>query len=1061
MIVLAQANRTDTRKSVPYRANYQRVASGSTASHILEIRDGTLWTWGNNSSGQLGDGTTTHKNTPAQIGLSNTWVTVAAGSEHSLALKADGSLWAWGRNSDGQLGDGTVTSRTTPVQIGTDTKWVSIAAGSSHSIGLKSDGSLWAWGRNSSGQVGDGTATKRTSPAHIGTGSNWLSIATGSDHTMGLRSDGSIWAWGGNAFGQLGDGTTTNRTTPVQIGSDTKWVSIACGGIHTFGLKSDGTLWAWGSNFGGQLGDGSTINKTSPVQVGIDNKWVSVAPGSGHSLGLKSDGTLWGWGKNLNGELGNGTGTNTTSPIQIGSDNKWVSLSAGFIHSLGLKADGTLFAWGIAPGAPGQNLISATANNIQSTPLQVSIVLSVWLCIDAGDEYNLGVKTDGTLWAWGRNSNGQLGTTDSVTSLHKKLPVQIGTGNTWVSVAAGRNHSLALKADGTLWSWGSNSSGKLGDAITIIRGTPAQVGTDHNWVSIAADTGHSLALKSDGTMWAFGNNTFGQIGNGTNANRPVPTKIGNNNNWVSIQAGAGHSLGLQSNGTLWSWGRNSDGQLGDGTTNSRNTPGQVGTGAWKGVSAGRKHTYGLKPEGKIFSWGDNTAGSLGDGTATGTKLTPGEISSGSNPWVMSIAGTFHGFGIRSGEIWGWGLNSAGQLGDATTLSRVSPQKIGFENNWISVTAGAQHSIGLKADRNGFCATGDNAFGQLGDNTNFDETVFVGYLDPFSLIATNSIDLQSNSYVQSGGAGVTSSSGTIELSANSTIIGPTTFAIAKNINAAVDTSISTKTPIPAPVWLPDFKSNPYHNSGSNVTVANNSSVTLNDTMYKNLNIGANATVTFTKPLVYIRKLSTHSNATIEFSNCTELMIYDKMEIGSGNQFNMGMEGAIVYAGGKVDIDKGSSIIATVYSLDKIETSGTVGDRIQMKGLFIADEIESKNTTWNVDRNFTCALNKQRPPQVSTSRQAFNPGLLVTSEPEFDVFPNPNTGRFSVRLNSALEGPLKVSVIDYLGREVYYESMPDFRGSTFMEIDLTNVASSYYIVRVEMAGRILHKKVIVAK
>lgn len=196
----------------------------------------------------------------------------AAGYYHSVALKSNGTLWAWGGNQWGQLGDGTTTNKYSPVQIGTDNNWVSVAAGIYHTVALKSDGTLWAWGNNQYGQLGDGTTTNKYSPEQIGTDNNWASVTAGDYHTVALRSGGTcgdtLWAWGYNGEGELGDGTTTQRNSPVQIGTDNNWMSVTAGPYHAVAIKSDNTLWTWGFNLQGQLGDGTTTDKHSPVQIG-------------------------------------------------------------------------------------------------------------------------------------------------------------------------------------------------------------------------------------------------------------------------------------------------------------------------------------------------------------------------------------------------------------------------------------------------------------------------------------------------------------------------------------------------------------------------------------------------------------------------------------------------------------------------------------------------------------------------------------------------------------------------------------------------------------------------
>ena len=364
-------------------------ATGTAALHVdpVSVIGYPAYAWGSNSTGQLGDGTTTGRKTPVQAGTGTPWVSATAGEGYTLAVRTDGTLWAWGDNSSGQLGDGTTTNRPAPVQVGSATNWDSVSAGLLHTVAVKTDGTLWAWGLNSSGQLGDGTTTSRSAPVQVGTGTAWASVAAGGTHTVALKTDGTLWTWGDNLRGELGDGTTTNRSTPAQVGT-AHWASVAAGQHHTVAIKADHALWAWGWNSLGQVGDGTTINRPSPVQVGTDTDWSSLAVGGTkmHSLAIKTNGTLWAWGFNRDGQVGNGTTTNQTSPVKVGTDTDWASAATGQWHSLA-------------------------------------------------------VKTDGTLWAWGNNDSGQLG---DGTTTGRLTPVPVAPGFTWVTPVGGYTHSVAL-----------------------------------------------------------------------------------------------------------------------------------------------------------------------------------------------------------------------------------------------------------------------------------------------------------------------------------------------------------------------------------------------------------------------------------------------------------------------------------------------------------------------------------------------------------------------------------------------------------------------------------------
>jgi alpha-tubulin suppressor-like RCC1 family protein len=304
-----------------------QIAAGLGFSLAL-FSDGTLYAWGDNSFGQLGDGSNTNRSTPTLIGTGYT--AIAAGEYHSLALKGS-ALYTWGYNNYGQLGDGTTTSRNTPALI--DTGYTAIATGMYHILALKGS-TLYAWGFNRDGQVGNGTYTDQYTPALVGTG--YTKIAAGAGNSLALKGS-ALYAWGYNSNGQLGDGTTTHRNTPALIG--TGYSTVAGGFFHTFALK-DSTLYAWGRNDYGQLGDGTTTDRTAPVLIGTG--YTAIAGGGLYSLALKGR-ALYAWGFNLGGLLGDGTTTNRTAPILIGTG--YTAIAASEDHSLALKG-GVLYAWG-------------------------------------------------------------------------------------------------------------------------------------------------------------------------------------------------------------------------------------------------------------------------------------------------------------------------------------------------------------------------------------------------------------------------------------------------------------------------------------------------------------------------------------------------------------------------------------------------------------------------------------------------------------------------------------------------------------------------------------------
>ena len=327
----------------------------------------------------------------------------------------------------------------------------------------------------------------------------------------------------------------------------------------------------------------------------------------------------------------------------------------------------------------------------------------------------------------------------------------------------------------------------------------------------------------------------------------------------------------------------------------------------------------------------------------------------------------------------------------------------------------------------------------------------------TLIATDEIKLMAGSHLQTGGAGVIGTDGEITLDGNSSITGTSTFAKAKEINVHTGCTVTTRITSPLYLNLPPFKNNHYNNSGNNVHITNNSTVDLNDSIYKELYIGTNATVTFTRPVVYIKKLHTNSNVKIKFSACTVLKIYDKSEIGASNLFDSDMKGVIIYARKDITIEKGSSFTGIIYTLDKIEAKGQSSGQISMKGMFIAEKIESNHTLWNWNTNCSgCSLNKTKVTIINESTIPSHP-----SELQFNVYPNPTNGVFNVEINSYQAGNLNIRIFNYLGQEIRSINKPEFWGFMNEKIDLTAESSTYFIIKIETGGQILSRKLIVTK
>ena len=352
------------------------------------------YAWGSNSSGDLGNGTTTSTSSPVSVvGGFTDWTQLSAGDSHSLGVRANGTAWAWGGNTNGQIGDDSITARSSPVSvIGGFSDWTQLSAGAGFSLGLRANGLAYAWGLNTDGQLGDDSITARSSPVSVVGGfSDWTQLSAGGSHSLGVRANGTAWAWGANGDGQLGDDSTTQRSSPVSVvGGFANWTQLSAGGSHSLGLIATGIAYAWGDNTNGQLGDDSSTARSSPVSVSHEfNNWTQLSAGTEHSLGLRANGGAWAWGLNTNGQLGDDSVTARSSPVSVvGGFSNWVQLSAGGSHSLGLLANGIAYAWGDnGSGRLGDNSTTST-----SSPVSVVGSFTDWVQLSAGNSHSVAIR---------------------------------------------------------------------------------------------------------------------------------------------------------------------------------------------------------------------------------------------------------------------------------------------------------------------------------------------------------------------------------------------------------------------------------------------------------------------------------------------------------------------------------------------------------------------------------------------------------------------------------------------------------------------------------------------
>jgi len=787
---LGDGSYTDRAMAAPVMANsltplsdVMAVAAGS--DHFIALKkDSTVWAWGNNTVGQTGDGKyTSSEPYPVQVVDSSgnaltDVVKIFAGASQSFAIQSDGTLWAWGYNNYGQLGDGTTFNSIYAIQVTVISNVVSVTASYGNTYVVKSDGTVWAWGFDVYGQLGNNDAMHTDSlyPVQVVDGSgtpliNVTTISASGFSAFALDSNGLVWAWGYNYYGQLGttvsgdqyyiqptqmntlllaetDSAVTDEDVAVLINvlaNDTvasgatlsvTGVSAAQHGLTQ--LNGDGTItYTPFDNYNGadqftyQLSDGTMntsgqvfliMNPVDDAPIARDDE-VRVAAGDSITIPLLlNDVELDGEGLSVSvntssvagSVVDNGDGTVVyTAPASYTSDSFTYTISdgitvvtgnvfieppngiaAGEFHSLVMKPAGTVRSLGYNQyGQLGDN---STTDKL--APVDVvdafSNVISGVSTVSAGGNYSQLLKEDGTVWAWGDNYYGQLGN-GSYTNASTPIQVQFSNSQALGNIQAlstGPYHSVALKNDGTVWSWGYNYYGQLGCNNDVTSPNPVQVvhadGTPFTDVmAVSAGMNHSLALKKDGTVWAWGYNYYGQLGNGdisygaSNQLTPVQVQLSTGaplTNIVAIDAGASFNVALKDDGTLWVWGSNVNGELGDGTYTSKAYPQQLAMTNVMSISAGSQFAVAVKQDGSVWAWGQGSGGQLGNGSSV-YSASPVQVIDSTNAAIGSVlsVSTYYRHVVTrhsDGSVMTWGSNTYGELGtgDYTLYNKAIP-----------------------------------------------------------------------------------------------------------------------------------------------------------------------------------------------------------------------------------------------------------------------------------------------------------------------------------------------------------------------------------------------------
>lgn len=641
-------------------------------------------------------------------------VQVAAGAAHACALESEGTVRCWGDNSYGQLGDGSTTSRTIPVTVAALGDVVALAAGHFHTCAVLTDGTARCWGNNAAGQLGDGSAQGRTVAVAVAGLSGVAALAAGERHTCALLLGGAVHCWGDNRHGQLGDGSTTPRRTPAVVADLGAAQTLTAGDQHTCAVTASGAVRCWGDNSYGQLGDGSRVARTTPVTVvGIDGA-QAVAAGAGHTC-ARVAGAVRCWGYNFYGQLGNGSKvTLSTTPVAVVGLSDVVRLSAGLLHTCAQTASGAVSCWGNNWG--GQ--LADGTNRKRTTPLVLAGAQDA-SALAAGGGHTCAVL-QAAVHCWGNNYHGEVGDGSSGSSQSHPQPVA-GLGQTvalatsmssfiwWDYIHRMQSHACAVGSDGSVRCWGKNDYGQLGDGTTSYRTSPVMVNGLRRATAVVAGSAHTCVLHDDGTVSCWGSSSWGQLGDGSatdysgqrSRSTPAPV-IGLGQATALVSAGDTRTCALIRDGSMWCWG------------NRASTPfRQSGVNNATALAAGNSHLCALIVDGTVRCWGNNYSGQLGDGT-TNWRIDPVPVTGLRNVVTLAAAGSHTCAATTDGLAYCWGSNDAGQLGngDSSRGKSLLPQAVIGLTGVTQLAAGINHVCALLSNSTVRC-WGGNAYGELG------------------------------------------------------------------------------------------------------------------------------------------------------------------------------------------------------------------------------------------------------------------------------------------------------------------------------------------------------------
>jgi alpha-tubulin suppressor-like RCC1 family protein len=656
-----------------------------------------------------GGGTTVARSFAVRLNITGSQI--AAGVDHTCAILSL-TVYCWGSNLSNELGDGTTQDRLNPALVTGNIPLLMISSYNRTTCGLDVIGAAYCWGANPSGMRGNGGAVGGAGPNPNAVADNkqYRAISVGNQHVCALDLSGAAWCWGDNAEGQLGNGSTTDSNRPVAVSGGLTFTTITTGAAFTCALTAAGVAHCWGNNANGQLGDGTATDRAAPVPVNTPAPLASITAGVSHTCGRTSAGAVYCWGLGGSGQLGRGTNANSSVPV-LATGIVSAALDAGQSHTCSVTTGGTVSCWGENEYA--QLGVGNTDN--RNAPVQLTGLPAI-RDIAAGLRHTCAMTTTDQVYCWGSKGRGQLG--DGTTAM-RVVPTPVTNPTPpFAQVHAGDRFSCGLRINGALACWGLGTGGRLGNGSTSNATSPTAVSSTNSFLMVAVGGSHACGIVSGtNAVNCWGENSSGQVGNGSTAAsvlNPVPAT--GSNQFQILSTGLSHTCGITNNQQLLCWGANGSGQLGIGSNTMATSPTVVTpppNATFNDVSAGNLHTCASATNGNVYCWGANGVGQLGDGSTTG-RNSPVAVSTITG--IIDVAlGSNHSCGRNSaGVVHCWGANGSGQLGMGQTGNQLTPVPVTGGLFFRSITAGPLVTCGVTNANQAYC-WGSNQVGQAGVN----------------------------------------------------------------------------------------------------------------------------------------------------------------------------------------------------------------------------------------------------------------------------------------------------------------------------------------------------------